>query len=304
MLKEHKINERITWYEAEEPNQAEQDRLVELGITRELLFYALDPNESARTEIDQPTGNVLIVFDIITPNSSLAATEPVSMLIDKKGNFYTISRATTARISEKLFAVGRENHLEPTDLTAIDIFINAVSALVSEYISTISTANRQRNIIQSNLRHKIQSGAISSLMELETQMIYILDSLRTDRTAISRLQAYLGNRVNDNQKEYFADLLVENTQAIDMANQAAEVITAISGAYSNLNNQRLDKSLRALTMLQALMAVPTVVTGFYGMNMHLPLAGLQYSWIITFGITLILIVIEIFVLIKIHFFDR
>ncbi|WP_275490071.1 CorA family divalent cation transporter, partial [Oenococcus oeni] len=124
------------------------------------------------TEIDQPTGNVLIVFDIITPNSSLAATEPVSMLIDKKGNFYTISRATTARISEKLFAVGRENHLEPTDLTAIDIFINAVSALVSEYISTISTANRQRNIIQSNLRHKIQSGAISSLMELETQMIY------------------------------------------------------------------------------------------------------------------------------------
>ncbi|OIK77841.1 Mg2+ and Co2+ transporter, partial [Oenococcus oeni] len=225
-------------------------------------------NESARTEIDQPTGNVLIVFDIITPNSSLAATEPVSMLIDKKGNFYTISRATTARISEKLFAVGRENHLEPTDLTAIDIFINAVSALVSEYISTISTANRQRNIIQSNLRHKIQSGAISSLMELETQMIYILDSLRTDRTAISRLQAYLGNRVNDNQKEYFADLLVENTQAIDMANQAAEVITAISGAYSNLNNQRLDKSLRALTMLQALMAVPTVVTGFYGMNMH------------------------------------
>ncbi|AZZ60951.1 magnesium transporter CorA family protein [Oenococcus sp. UCMA 16435] len=304
MLKEHKINEKMTWYEAKDPNQAEQDRLVELGITRELLFYALDPNESARTEIDQPTGNVLIVFDIITPNSSLAATEPVSMIIDKKGNFYTISRSTTARISEKLFAVGRENHLEPADLTAIDIFINATSALVSEYISTISTANRRRNIIQSNLRRKIQSGAISSLMELETQMIYMLDSLRTDRTAISRLQAYLGVRVNDNQKEYFADLLVENTQAIDMANQAAEVITAISGAYSNLNNQRLDKSLRALTMLQALMAVPTVVTGFYGMNMHLPLASLQYSWIITFGITIILIAIEVFILVKIHFFDR
>ncbi|MFT8323917.1 magnesium transporter CorA family protein [Oenococcus sicerae] len=304
MLKIHNINEKMTWYEAKNPNQAEQDQLVKLGVTRELLFYALDPNESARTEIDQPSGNALIVFDIITPESPFSATEPVGMLIDKKGNFFTIARSTTARISEKLFALARENHLDKSSLTPIDVFLNAISVLVAEYISTISVINRKRNIIQSDLRQKIQSGAISSLMELETQMIYMLDSLRTDRTAISRLQAYLGDRVNDNQKKYFADVLVENTQAIDMANQTADVITTISSAYSNLNNQRLDKSLRVLTMLQALMAVPTIVTGFYGMNVHLPLAHLAYSWILTFVITGILILVELVILFKIHFFDR
>lgn len=304
MLKTHKINEQLTWYEVEEPNQMEQDRLVELGVTRELLFYALDPNESARTEIDVPSGNALIVFDIITPHSRLAATEPVGMLIDKKGNFYTIARSTTTRISDKLFATARENYPNKSQLTAIDIFLNASSVLIAEYISTISTVNRRRNVIQSNLRQKIQSGAISSLMELETQMIYMLDSLRTDRTAISRLQAYLGSQVNDRQQEYFADVLVENTQAVDMANQAAEVIGAISGAYTNLNNQRLDKSLRTLTMLQALMAVPTIVTGFYGMNMKLPYANMTYSWLLTFAVTAVLIVIELYILIKAHFFDR
>ncbi|MFT9064951.1 MAG: magnesium transporter CorA family protein [Oenococcus kitaharae] len=304
MLKTHQINTKLIWYEVQDPSQAEQDQLIKLGVTREMLFYALDPNESARTEIDSVSGNSLIVFDIITPNSRLAATEPVGMLIDKKGNFYTIARSTTTRISEKLFATARENYPDKSHLTAIDIFLNTSSVLIAEYISTITTVNRRRNVIQSNLRQKIQSGAISSLMELETQMIYMLDSLRTDRTAISRLQAYLGGQVDDRQKEYFADVLVENTQAVNMANQAAEVIGAISGAYTNLNNQRLDKSLRILTMLQALMAVPTIVTGFYGMNMKLPFTNMPYSWLLTFAITGLLIIVEIYILIKAHFFDR
>ncbi|KGO32512.1 magnesium transporter CorA family protein [Oenococcus alcoholitolerans] len=306
MIKIHDINKNLRWYEVQDPDQEEQNQLVKLGITPEFLFYALDPNESARTEIDQPTGSVLIVFDIITPNSDLAATEPVGIILDKEGRLFTIARQTTAHISKKILAPVRNNVDETSqeNLNAIDAFLDASSVLIADYISAITTINRQRNIIQSNLRQKLETGAVSSLMELETSMIYMLDSLRTDRTAISRLQAYLSSEISKHQEEFFEDVLVENTQAIDMANQAAEVIASISSAYSNLNNQRLDRSLRTLTMLQALMAVPTLVTGFYGMNVHLPLANFHDAWILTFAISLIMVLVELLILYKAKFFDR
>lgn len=47
MLKEHKINEKITWYEAEEPNQAEQDR-SSLQVTNpiEMTIRGQDLNDA------------------------------------------------------------------------------------------------------------------------------------------------------------------------------------------------------------------------------------------------------------------
>ncbi|MDR2661325.1 MAG: magnesium transporter CorA family protein [Lactobacillaceae bacterium] len=302
MIKEHKINEKTTWFEVIEPTQKEQDELNSRGISPEFIFYALDPNESARTEIDYTSGNVLVIYDIVTLNSD-AQTEPVAMLLDANNNFYTIARESTSIISNQLFK-STTQLISKEKVTPIDIFLNTSFALIAEYINAIKNINRKRNVIQKNLKENLKVNDITSLMELQTQVIYMIDSLKTDKNAVITLKQFLNKNLNDRQNEFFDDLLVENTQAIDMVTQASEVINSINNAYSGLHNQKLDKSLRLLTVVQSIMAVPTVVTGFYGMNMKLPFAHLGWAWMLTIGISLFIILIEIFILFKNNFFDK
>jgi magnesium transporter len=305
MIKKHVINKNLTWFEVIAPNQDEQEKLIsENGLTSELLFYALDPNESARTEIDRESGNVLIIFDIVSLESD-AKTEPVAILFDKNNNFYTITRAQTLLDENTLFA-STSQLVKQDKMTALDIFLNGTYVFISQYINAIQNINRRRNVIQANLRDKLKATDIGSLMELQTQVIYMVDSLKTDKNAVSSLKNYFSNnlQLTSRQSEYFDDLIVENSQAIDMAIQAGEVIDSINNAYSGLHNQKLDRSLRLLTVVQAIMAVPTVVTGFYGMNVKLPFAHLPYAWVIAVIFSILIIGIEVIALFRWNFFDK
>ncbi|MDR0899298.1 MAG: magnesium transporter CorA family protein [Lactobacillaceae bacterium] len=302
MITSHEINSKLKWIEVLNPTSEEQSQLNDQGITSEFLFYALDPNESARTEIDNNTGSILVMYDVMTPDSQ-ALTEPVALVFTRDGNFYSIARNSTSAIADQLFqtttqTVGRDS------MTAIDIYLNGAFVIISEYINAIKNLNRKRNVIQNNLRDHLTENDMISLVELQTQVIYMTDSLQTDRQATQQLQHLYPGTITDVQKEKFQDLIVENSQAVDMSNQAGEVIQSINAAYSSIHNQKLDRSIRLLTVVQAVMAVPTVITGFYGMNVFLPFADLHNAWLIAIFGSAAIIAVELWVLFKNGFFGK
>jgi magnesium transporter len=59
--------------------------------------------------------------------------------------------------------------------------------------------------------------------------------------------------------------------------------------------------MKVLTAITFVMAVPTMVFSFYGMNVHLPMAA---SWIFPSGLTAILCVIVAAVLFRKGFFSE
>ena len=42
-----------SWVRCEKPNDAEKDRLIELGVDRDILIDALDPHEIPRVELEE-----------------------------------------------------------------------------------------------------------------------------------------------------------------------------------------------------------------------------------------------------------
>lgn len=66
----------------------------------------------------------------------------------------------------------------------------------------------------------------------------------------------------------------------------AGVVSETEAAYGNILNNRLNQTMKFLTVWSLVLAVPPIVSGFYGMNVKLPLADHSEAWLDTLVITL------------------
>ena len=74
-----------------------------------------------------------------------------------------------------------------------------------------------------------------------------------------------------------------------MAEMATSIVEQMSGMYNNLINIKLNETMRIMTIWSLLMTIPTVISGFFGMNVDLPLAKVEGGWIIITVITAVLL---------------
>lgn len=304
MINQHQINSKLIWYEIVSPDENEINQLIDLGIDNDLLTYALDRNESARTQIDDADNTLLTIFDVLTPDPDVpAATEPVGLIINQKNDFFTIARQSTDQIADKVLKDPRQLLPEKSKIKAVDLLINVIYQSSIQYIQTINEINRQRNLVEEKLKHGTSRAEINQLMSLETTAIYLKDSLRTNGTAMKNLHNNIKN-LSKNRIYHLELAETENNQALEMINLTTDIISSISKAYSALSDSALNKTLNLLTIWTIFLAVPAAVTGFYGMNVKLPFEDNPFGWVIALLITFILCFLIYLYLKKLHIFDN
>ena len=67
--------------------------------------------------------------------------------------------------------------------------------------------------------------------------------------------------------------MIEARQLVSMTDLIAQVLSQLSGSYNNILNNNLNDNLTVLTIISVLLAVLAVITGFFGMNVPLPLSN-------------------------------
>lgn len=300
MIKEITHFNKFKWLQVSDPTSEERTALIEQHhLTNELLFYATDPNESARMEYDVHNDTKLMIFDVVTLDGSQAVTSPIGIMF-REGFLFTFTRESTEFINDVLISPDNHQVAKPDDeIEAIDVVLNGLYSLVTDYVTALVGINRRRKGIQERLAHARQvQKEINALLELETNLIYYLNSLQSDIVLLENLKRHDATKLSTLQSEHIDDILVELRQATDMATMAQDVVTSVSGAYSNLVNNDLNWTMKLLTVFSILLTVPTIVSGFWGENVPLPLMHNPYGWMITIGIMVIIMLIFSFFLWK------
>ncbi|EAD4143381.1 magnesium transporter CorA family protein, partial [Listeria monocytogenes] len=106
---------------------------------------------------------------------------------------------------------------------------------------------------------------------------------------LEQMKAHLIYReLNEVEKEQFEDALIEARQLVEMTGLSSQILQQLSGTYNNILNNNLNDTMKILTALSILLTVPTIITGFFGMNMPLPLEHNTFGWIVTIFISVIL----------------
>ncbi|HFM5781878.1 TPA: magnesium transporter CorA family protein, partial [Enterococcus faecium] len=149
--------------------------------------------------------------------------------------------------------------------------------------------NSERQRLNLKLREKTTNKNLLQLSDLEIGLVYLVTGTKQNVVLLEQIKALaIYRKLSEKEKEELDDALIEARQAVEMTNLASQILDQLSGTYNNLLNNNLNDTMKFLTVWSLILTVPTIVTGFFGMNLQLPFTHSVFGWEIALIISLVL----------------
>ncbi|AKP66581.1 magnesium transporter CorA family protein [Companilactobacillus ginsenosidimutans] len=285
-------------------NDDDRTNLIEnFELTNEVLDYADDVNERARLEFDEDNQIWLVVYYVQNEikSSPSESTRPIALVI-KDDNLFLFTNKYTHYVYDYIKNADTHYGTNIKDRIWTLIFY-AFDSISDDFSDTINEINVKRNKIQEHIeKRKTSYKQIISLSNLQDMMIYASTAINSDYSVARQIDTIANSKVETvnltaRTKERLHDSVVEIEQLKDEADLASDIIDRVANTSNNILNNQMNNTMKVLTIYTIVLSVPTIISGFYGMNMKLPVADKQWSWIFSIVITIAMI---IFVLWDLH----
>ena len=99
-------------------------------------------------------------------------------------------------------------------------------------------------------------------------------------------------KLYEEDEDILEDAITENRQAIEMANIYRDILNGTMDAYASIISNNLNGVMKFLTSITIVLAVPTMISSFWGMNVKLPFQESNFGFII---MLVIMIALTLFV---------
>ena len=158
----------------------------------------------------------------------------------------------------------------------------------TSYQSVLRVIDKRRTEIEEDIGGNTEDIDLIDLHALESTLVYFATSLRANSVVLDRLTRYKRLEQYPEDKDLLGDVIVENQQAIEMTMIYRDIINGTRELLSSVIDNRLNNVMKYLTSITLVMAVPTIISGFFGMNVPVPLAHNAYGFLMisVFTITL------------------
>ena len=95
-------------------------------------------------------------------------------------------------------------------------------------------------------------------------------------------------KLYEDDEDILEDAITENRQAIEMANIYRDILNGTMDAYASIISNNLNGVMKFLTSITIVLAVPTMISSFWGMNVGLPFQNDPRGFVIMITISVIL----------------
>ena len=278
MFVERKLGDGRSWINIDSDLIAETSLLYQkYDIDQETIEYALDKNERAHMDYNRENGTVTFIYNVLDMEKEKEYYETIPMTFIVQGpRLVTISNRDNAYIIAQM-----ERYVDAHEsLSTFKLLFAGLEMISNAYYPIIERLDKHKDEINRLLRKTTTSKNLYALSDLETGMVYLVSAAKQNRMLLEHIKAHLIYRqLDDVEKEQFDDAMIEARQLASMTELNSQVLQQLSSSYNNILNNNLNDNLTTLTILEALLAVLAVVTGFFGMNVPLPFTNDPNAWI-------------------------
>lgn len=280
------------WAQMISPTQQECEEIAQLlNVDIDDVKAALDPEESSRIELQD--GYTLILVDIpateIRHEKQSYTTIPLGIILTQDV-IVTVCTEDTPVLAN--FVMNRVKEFSTKKRLRFVYQILYRTATI--YQANLRIIDKRRTEIEERIGEHTEDVDLIDLHELESTLVYFATSLRANGVVLDRLTRYKRLEQYPEDKELLGDVIVENRQAIEMTTIYRDIINGTRELMSSVIDNRLNNVMKYLTSITIVMAIPTVISGIYGMNVDerwMPLSDTPYGFLIICVITLLICII-------------
>lgn len=277
------------WVHLTQPSPAELELLVRAGVPKSFLEHALDRDEVPR--LDREAGHVLVILrmPLPTPTDSIPFRTTTVAVVLGGPALVTICRDAIS-VHEGLL----HGALEPTAPNRF--LLQLIAHSMAQFLACLRTIDRDVDRLEDALQSSLRNREVLELLTYQKALVHFTTGLGGNEILLKRLQRDTHLCLSPAEQELLEDVQVELQQAIAVTRIAQDILSQMMDAFASIISNNLNVVMKVLTSLTILLAVPTLVASFYGMNVKLPVQDhpLAFAGLVTVSTLLSLALMVIF----------
>ncbi len=286
------------WINVVNPTQEEVTYLTEeLKLDSGFVNASLDEEEASHVEKEDD--QTFIVVDVPYRLEDEEATItyitiPLGIIITPN-YFVTISSAKTAIIDEII-----EGFVKNIEIRYRTRFLLTILLRIAQrFLLYLKQIERLSSKMESEFTDSTQNEALIQLLGLKKSLVYFSTSLRSNETTLKKLTRGRVITLYEEDEDLLEDTLIEFNQAIEMTGIYSNILSNTMDTIASIINNNLNGVMKVLTAITILMAIPTMVFSYYGMNVQ----GLQIPiWWFPTLLSAIIAIVALAILVKFKMF--
>lgn len=296
--------EKGCWIDVIAPTEEELDEIAEAThIYKEYLTAPLDKEEKSRTELDEDQLLVVIDIPFLRSNKDYD-TMPLGIIITPEV-IVTVcleSNAVTADFNAHTF----RNFCTYKKTRFLFQILYKSATLYLKYIRNII---RRTDDLEQHLRQAMENSKLFSMLDLQKSLTYFTTSLRSNYMVTEKLlrlrttaQSQKLVRLYEEDEDLLEDVIVEYKQAIEMVEMYGHILNSMMEVFATIISNNLNLVMRFLASITIVLAIPTLISGLWGMNVPVPFAEVSFGFFIVLFMAMTVSLLAGFWLWKKHMF--
>ncbi|HQV05329.1 MAG: magnesium transporter CorA family protein [Chitinophagaceae bacterium] len=261
-----------------------------LEIPLDFLTDSLDIDE--RSRFDEDDNVKLIVIKTPTENNSFNDSDayyitiPICIILTHN-QIVTVNSFENSAI-KKFLNTFQNRHPDKRNMMVLKIF----EKVVQNFMEHLKEINLRRNTFEQKLYDSSKNEHLLELMRIQKSLVYFVTALRSNELLMMKLERTPFLNLNEEEKELLNDLIVDNSQALEMANIYTNILSSTLDAFASIiaNNQNL--VLKRLAVITIVLTFPVLIASLFGMNVPSGFENSRYAFyivsLLSLGIALVI----------------
>lgn len=266
----------------------------ELKISTDYVKDSLDYEEKARIDTEEDDGTVLFVIDVPIiekeGDSYSYSTMPLGVIIVRDDYIVTVSLRKSIVIEKFIKSKVKNFVTYMKSRFLFQIMLENSSA----YLTYLKRINKETEIAESTLKHSMKNRELLKMLSLEKSLVYFTTSIKSNEVVMEKTLRGKFIKLYEDDEDILEDAIIENKQAIEMGKIYSDILNGTMDAYASIISNNLNGVMKFLTSITIVLAIPTMVSSFWGMNVELPFQNningfaimVAISILLTLGVTM------------------
>lgn len=276
------------WIDLVSPTDEELEQVSEaLAIPLPFLQGPLDREEKSRIDIDDDLDLVHVIVDIPVVERVAGDqgydTIPLGILLHPD---FVVTTCLQPNPILGDFERGVVRGFATFKKTRF--LLQVLLKVSSFYLRYLKRIDRETDKLERELRASQKNEELFDLLTLEKALVYFSTSLRSNEAVLQKIVRTREIRMYEEDQELLEDVMIENKQAIEMAEIYSNILSSMMDAFASVISNNLNIVMKLLTSITIIVALPTMVASFYGMNVNLPLMNdpHAFTWVLVFSVVI------------------
>ena len=260
------------------------------GVPIDFLNSALDDEETSR--IDFEDGSLLVIVDIpfteMEDNSLTYDTYPLAIIHTDK-QIITVCLKNSRILSDFVNQKIKSFYTFKKSRFILQI-LNRISTYYLLYLRQI---DKKSLMIEKRLHKSMKNRELIQLHSLEKSLVYFSTSLKANEITLEKMLKLELMQKYEEDKDVLEDVIIEMTEIY------SNILASTMDFFASVISNNLNIVMKVLASVTILMAIPTIMSGIFGMNITLPISeGDPNGFLIITLLTIAICAVVAFILYK------